>query len=187
MINASCDLISHSFEISDKYNLEKTLRRKNECLLLCLFLYLATAVPLFWKRFEVCQNHFHSQIFENFQVTSFCLMNKEESICRPYQENITCFGAQIPDKFTSSVQTKNYCSLIFPPGYSIYVEEFILEDVGPNNFVLIDGQHLQYSSELKWQDRHHKFWHTLNKGHPLKEKSSRRSNIKCVKSLKVSN
>ena len=114
-------------------------------------------------------------------------MNREESICRPYLKNITCFEADIPNKFNSSGHTKDYCSFIFPPGYSIYVEEFILEDAGPNNFVLLDGKQLEYSSGLKWQDRHHKFWDTQKNGHPLKEKSSRRSNIKCVESLKVNN
>ena len=97
-------------------------------------------------------------------------MNQEESLCRQYLNSITCFNSDIPDQFNSSGNTNVYCSFIFPPGYSIFIEEFILEDAGPNNFVLIDGQHLQYSSELKWQDRHHKFWHTLNKGSPAKRK-----------------
>ena len=114
-------------------------------------------------------------------------MNKEESICRPYLKNITCFEAEIPDKFDSLGQGKDYCSFIFPPGYSVYIEEFILENPSPNNFVLLNGKHLEYSSEMTWQHRHHKFWGTLKNGHPLKEKSNRRSNIKCVKSLKVSN
>ena len=114
-------------------------------------------------------------------------MNQEESICRSYQKRITCFENGIPDRFTSTEKTKDYCSFIFPPGYSIYVEEFIITDAGPNNFVLLDGKPLTYSPKLNWSNRVNKFWDRLNKGHPLKENSIRRSNFHCIKSLKVGN
>ena len=112
-------------------------------------------------------------------------MNQEESICRPYIRDISCFETEIPDHFNSSSKTKDYCSFKFPPGYSIYVEKFILEDAGPNNFVLLDEEPLEYSSELKWGDRRNVFWDTLKNGHPLREKSNRRSNFLCIQSLKV--
>ena len=79
-------------------------------------------------------------------------MNQEESICRLYRNKITCFETKIPKKFNSAQKTKDYCSFIFPPGYSIFVEEFILENAGPNNFVLLDGKHLEYSSRLHFND-----------------------------------
>ena len=114
-------------------------------------------------------------------------MNQEESLCRQYLNSITCFNSDIPDQFNSSGNTNVYCSFIFPPGYSIYVEEFILEDFGPNNFVLLDGKPLEYSSSLKWEDRSNYFWNTLKNEHPLKGKSNKRSNFQCIKSLKVYN
>lgn len=125
--------------------------------------------------------------FKIFQATSFCLMNQKESICRSNIKSVTCFENEIPDRFNTSDKTKDYCSFEFPPGYSIYVEEFIITDAGPNNFVLLDGELLEYSSKLKWSDRRNKFWSMLNNGHPLKEKSNRRSNFHCIKSLKVEN
>ena len=67
-------------------------------------------------------------------------MNQEESICRPYLNIITCFENEIPERFESSGRRRDRCSYIFPPGYSIYVEEIILEDPSPNNFVLLDGE-----------------------------------------------
>ena len=112
-------------------------------------------------------------------------MNQEESICRWYQEKINCFNNSIPYRFSSLEKTKNYCSFQFPPGYSIYVEQFILEDAGPNNFVLLDGKHLEYSSKMKWTDRRNIFWDKLENGHPLRKKSIRRQNFQCIKSLKV--
>ena len=112
-------------------------------------------------------------------------MNQEESICRSYKNQVSCFANEIPDRFTSSEKTKDYCSFIFPPGYSIYVEEFIIKDAGPNNFVLLDEKPLGYTYKLEWGDRSNKFWGMLNKNHPLEEKSNRRSNFQCIKSLKV--
>ena len=120
-------------------------------------------------------------------MTTFCLMNQEESICHLYRNKITCFETKIPKKFNSAQKTKDYCSFIFPPGYSIYVEEYVLENDSPNNFVLLDGKHLQYSSKLNWKNRRNIFWDMLKKDHRLKAKSNRRDNIQCIKSLKVSN
>ena len=111
-------------------------------------------------------------------------MNPEESICRPYKKDINCFESSIPDRFISSEKIKDYCSFEFPSGYSIYVEEFILKDAGPNNFVLLDGKHLEYSSKLKWTHRRNIFWAKLENGQ-LREKSNLRPNFQCVKSLKV--
>ena len=113
-------------------------------------------------------------------------MNQEESICRPYEKNINCFEKTIPERFISSGKTKDYCSFKFPSGYSIYVEEFILEDAGPNNFVLLDNKHLEHSSKLKWTDRRNIIWSKLEKNHPLRKKSNLRSNFECIQSLKVS-
>ena len=94
-------------------------------------------------------------------------MNQEESLCRPYRKDINCFENTIPDRFQSSGKTKDYCSFEFPPGYSIYVENFILKNAGPNNFVLLDGKHLEYSSKLKWTKRRNMLWDKLENGHPL--------------------
>ena len=112
-------------------------------------------------------------------------MNQEQSICRSNINRVTCFENEIPDRFTSSEKAKAYCSFIFPPGYSIYIEEFIITDAGPNNFVLLDGKSLDYRSKLKWSDRSNKFWGMLNNAHPLKEKTTRRSNFQCIKLFKV--
>lgn len=124
------------------------------------------------------------KIIQNFKVTSFCLMNQEESICHSYVNDITCFANEIPDEYNSSQKIKDYCSFIFPPGYSIFIEKFVLEDFSPNNFVLLNGKPLQYTSELEWTNRRNLFWETLTSGHPLREKSNRRTN-QCIQSLKV--
>ena len=140
---------------------------------------------------KVRGNNLHLLIFllrkviENFQVASFCLMNQDESICRSYRNDTSCFNSTIPIRFSMLEKTKDYCSFKFPPGYSIYIEEFILENAGPNNFVLLDGKHLEYSWKLKWTKRRNIFWDRLEKGHPLKEKTSRRSNFQCINLLKV--
>ena len=112
-------------------------------------------------------------------------MNQEEEICRPYKADVECFQ-EIPYKYEvdGSIVDKS-CSVIFPPGYSIYVQEFTLDDPGPDNYVLVNEQALQYSSKLKWEDREQSFWAKLHTNHPLNKKSNRRFNIPCVKSLKV--
>ena len=121
----------------------------------------------------------------NSKTRTFCMMNQEEGICRPYQAEVRCFD-KIPDRFAfdGNIDGKS-CSVIFPPGYSIYIEEFDLKDPGPDNFVLLDGDFLQYHSKLNWDDREQIMWNKLNKNHPLNRKSNRRSNIPCVKTLKV--
>ena len=112
-------------------------------------------------------------------------MNQEESICRPYIRDISCFETEIPDHFNSSSKTKDYCSFKFPPGYSIYVEEFILDDPGPDNFVLLDGQLLKYRPKLRWEDREHTLWKNLHRYNPLNFRSTLRPNIACAQTLKV--
>ena len=112
-------------------------------------------------------------------------MNQEEKLCRPYQAKIRCFQ-EIPQRFEfdGGFNIKS-CSIIFPPGYSIYVEEFILDDPGPDNFVLLDERPLEYSPKLNWLDREQTMWSKLDKKNPLYMKASRRKNRSCVKSLKV--
>ena len=120
-------------------------------------------------------------------MTGFCRMNYAESICRSHREKISCFKNGIPPQFESTGDSDIDCSFIFPPGYSIYVEEFIFlnDDPGPDNFILLDDEKLQYHSELKWEFRRQNFWDTLEKGHPLRENSIRRANYQCVDTLKV--
>ena len=115
------------------------------------------------------------------------MMNQMERMCRPYLEEISCFKLKIPNRFDSSETIDGYCSVNFPSGYSIYVEEFFLEQTSPDNFVLLDGKPLEYSSKLKWENRRQKFWEELNQGHPLKKESNLRSSHRCVNSLKVQN
>ena len=112
-------------------------------------------------------------------------MNQEENICRPYQAEVRCFE-KIPYRFEfDGYIDEKSCSVIFPPGYSIYIEEFNLKDPGPDNFVLLDGDFLQYKTQLKWEDREQTMWKNLQKSNPLNKKLIRRSNIPCVKTLKV--
>ena len=119
------------------------------------------------------------------KVRSFCVMNQTEHICRPFLEEIRCFKTEIPYRFDSSETKDRYCSVSFPSGYSIYVEEFFLDETSPDDFVLLDGKLLQYSSKLKWEDRRQEFWEELNNGNSLKKKSNWRSSHRCVNSLKV--
>ena len=111
-------------------------------------------------------------------------MNQEEKICRPHQANVRCFET-IPDRFElyENSEVKS-CSLIFPPVYSIYIEEFILDGPGPDNFVLVDGNEHPELPKLKWDDREQTPWANLV-NNPLKMKSNQRENIPCVKTLKV--
>ena len=112
-------------------------------------------------------------------------MNQEEKICRPFQAEASCFE-EIPHRFEVDGRIdEKLCSVIFPPGYSIYVEEFILDDPGPDNFVLLDGQLLEYRSKLQWEDREYTLWKNLHRYNPLNDRSTRRSNIPCVQTLKV--
>ena len=111
-------------------------------------------------------------------------MNQGEKICRGNEGGLSCFGREIPHRFDSAGRNNTFCSFNFPAGYSIYVEEFILNESGPDNFVLLDGKPLQYSPKLEWGDRRRIFWDALD-SQALKENALRRSNIPCVKSLKV--
>ena len=122
-------------------------------------------------------------------MTNFCKMNTAEEICRSTREKISCFKTKIPDRFESNGDADIDCSFIFPHGYSIYVEEliFLKDGPGPENFVLINEEQLQYHSKLKWEFRRQNDWGTLKKGHSLREESiiNRRPNHQCVKTLKV--
>ena len=111
-------------------------------------------------------------------------MNQGEKICRGNEGDLSCLGREIPHRFDSTGRNNTFCSFNFPAGYSIYVEEFILNDFGPDNFVLLDGKPLQYSPKLAWGDRRRIFWDALD-SQALKENALPRSNIPCVKSLKV--
>ena len=111
-------------------------------------------------------------------------MNQEETICQPYKAEVRCFQL-IPYRFEFDGRINDKCSLTFPSGYSIYVEEFILDDPGPDNFVLVDGRTLEYNAKLEWEDREQKLWKKLPKSNPLNGKSYRRQNIPCVTKLKV--
>ena len=111
-------------------------------------------------------------------------MNQEENICLQYKAKVRC-SQMIPYRFEFGGRTNDSCSLTFPPGYSIYVEEFNLDDPGPDNFVLVDGRALEYSAKLKWEDRGQTLWKKLPKSNPLNMKSNRRQNIPCVTKLKV--
>ena len=112
-------------------------------------------------------------------------MNQEEKICKPYLKKVRCFQTEIPLRFEIAGNDLKSCSFIFPPGYSIYVEQFIMHNPGPDNFVLLDGKPLEYSSELKWSNRRQSYWEILDKDNPLKGKSIQRSNYPCVKTIKV--
>ena len=113
------------------------------------------------------------------------MMNQEENICRSYQAKVRCFD-KIPSRFEfDGFIDEKSCSVILPSGYSIFIEEFILDDPGPDNFVLLDGRPLEYNSKLKWEDREQTMWKNLNTRNPLNMKSTRRPNIPCVKTLKV--
>ena len=120
-------------------------------------------------------------------------MNQGEKICKPYQDNVRCFE-NIPLRFEFDGNIDDNCSFIFPPGYSMYVEEFTLDDFGPDNFVLsgeyskfgaaYDEKYIGYNLKLKWKDRRQSFWRNLETKHPLYEESDMRLNH-CIKTLKV--
>ena len=110
------------------------------------------------------------------------MINQEENICRPYHAEVSCFE-EIPHRF--EVEGSESCSVIIPPGYSIYIEEFILEDPGLDNFVLVDGLSITFSSKVKWEDRENTLWKNLHRYNPLNYWSTRRSNYACAQTLKV--
>ena len=110
-------------------------------------------------------------------------MNQGEKICQSYQNDVRCFR-NIPLRFEFDGRTDDDCSYIFPPGYSMYVEEFVLDDPGPDNFVLDGDTPIEYTSKLKWEDRIQTFWKELDKDHSLYEKANLRLN-RCIKTLKA--
>ena len=118
------------------------------------------------------------------KITTFCLMNQKEKICQLYRDDVTCFQ-KIPRRFEFDGSIDDSCSVLFPQNYSIYVEEFILDDPGPDNFVLLDNKLIEHSSKIKFQDSQQSSWKKLDKSHPLNNKTRRRSNYQCVKILKV--
>ena len=111
-------------------------------------------------------------------------MNQNEKICQSHQRDVSCFQT-IPERFEFDGKTNKSCSFAFPQGYSIYVEELILNDPGPDNFVLVDEKIIEYNPKITWRNRQQIFWSKLDESHSLKKKSNRRSNFPCVKKLKV--
>ena len=76
-------------------------------------------------------------------------MNQGEKICLPHQAKVRCFQT-IPERFELNEKSEvKSCSQIFPPVYSVYIEEFILDHPGPDNFVLLDGVELEFRAKLK--------------------------------------
>ena len=110
-------------------------------------------------------------------------MNQGEKICRSYKENVQCFE-NIPSRFAFDGKFDDDCSFIFPSGYSMYIEEFILNDPGPDNFVLDGETHIGYTSKLEWNDRTQPYWQSLKKDHPLHKKAKLRVS-RCIETLKV--
>ena len=68
LIYAVCDGISDRFQTGQVNDLRMTSQRRYGCLLFCLFSYLLTALPLFWKRFEVI-SYDHRYFFACSHVT----------------------------------------------------------------------------------------------------------------------
>ena len=110
-------------------------------------------------------------------------MNQGEKICQSYKQDVQCFE-NIPSRFVFDGNIDDDCSFIFPSGYSMYIEEFILNDAGPDNFVLEDENHIGYTSKLEWEDRTQLYWQSLEKGHPLHKKAELRVS-ECIETLKV--
>ena len=141
--------------------------------LISVIIYVSLVIPLFLQR---------------FQVRKFCLMNPGEKICKPIKQS--CFTDEIPRFFDYNGQRNNFCSFLFPPGYSIHIDHFLIEEPGPDNIVLLESENfeekqLEYHSWIKWNQRIQKIWKTLPDSNPLSKKHIRRDNIQCVKSLKV--
>ena len=142
--------------------------------LISVIIYVSLVIPLFLQR---------------FQVQKFCLMNPGEKICNSIKQS--CFTDEIPRFFNYEGLTEKYCSVLFPPGYSIHIENFNIDDPGPDNFVLLESENfgvkkLGYHAKVEWADRIQKYWMELPDSNQLSNKYIRRDNIQCVKSLKVS-
>ena len=184
MLFSVLDCIMRKFVTKETNELQIVSKKKILTLIFCLMLYLSGTMPLFWRSFEVNLNDSEKK-YVSFKIRTFCMMNQGEKICREYQPEVRCFQ-KIPYRFEfEGSEDEKSCSVILPPGYSIYVEEFILNDPGPDNFVLIDGNFLEYRSKLKWEDRGNTFWKKLHQNNPLYKKSTQRSNFPCVAKLKV--
>ena len=141
--------------------------------LISVIIYVSLVIPLFLQR---------------FQVRKFCLMNPGEIICKPHAQN--CFTDEIPRYFDYNGSGNKFCSFIFPPGYSIHIENFNIDDPGPDNIVLLESENfdekkLGYHSKVEWAQRIQKYWKALPDSNQLSNKFIRRDNIQCVKSLKV--
>ena len=141
--------------------------------LISVIIYVSLVIPLFLQR---------------FQVQKFCLMNPGEKICKPIKQS--CFTDEIPRFFNYEGRTEKYCSVVFPPGFSIHIENFKIEEPGPDNIVLLDAENfdektLGYHSKVEWAQRIQKYWKELPDSNQLSNKYIRRDNIQCVKSLKV--
>ena len=181
------DCIMCKFVTNETNNFRIVSKKKILTLIFCLILYLSGTMPLFWRSFEVNLNESEKfwKNYVSFKIRTFCMMNQGEKICREYQPEVRCFQ-EIPYRFEfEGSDDKKSCSVILPPGYSIYVEEFILNDPGPDNFVLIDGNFPKYRPKLKWEDRGNIFWKKIHHNNPLNKKSTQRSNLPCVSKLKV--
>ena len=141
--------------------------------LISVIIYVSLVLPLFLQR---------------FQVQKLCLVNPGEKICNSIKQN--CFTDEIPRFFDYEGRTEKYCSAIFPPGFSIHIENFNIDDPGPDNFVLLESENfgvkkLGYYAKVEWYQRFQKYWKELPDAHQLSNKHIRRENIQCVKSLKV--
>ena len=142
--------------------------------LISVIIYVSLVIPLFLQR---------------FQVQKFCLMNPGEKICKPIKQN--CITDEIPKFFNYEGRTEKSCSVIFPPGFSIHIENFNIEEPGPDNVVLLESENsgvkeLGYHSKVEWAQGIQKYWKELPDSNVLSKKYIRRDNIQCVKSLKVS-
>ena len=136
-------------------------------------IYLSLVIPLFLQR---------------FQVQKFCLMNPGENICNKHTQS--CFSDKIPRFFDYDGHINTFCAFVFPPGFSIHIENFNIDQPGPDNVVLLESENmaekkLSYHSRVEWANRLQRYWKKLPDSHQLSNKHIRRGNIQCVKSLKV--
>ena len=166
-------LLKNEDDRETKYFSSRAMIGRRISQLISVTIYLSLVIPLFLQR---------------FQVRKFCLMNPGEIICKPHAQ--ICFTDKIPRSFDYNGLENKFCSFIFPPGYSIHIENFNIDDPGPDNIVLLesekfDEEKLGYHSKVEWRNRIQKYWKMLPNSHQLSNKHIRRDNIQCVKSLKV--
>ena len=67
------------------------------------------------------------KIIQNFKVTSFCLMNQEESICHSYVNDITCFVNEITHYIIEI--SLNVILYLYDLEFSICVIKIFLYDI----------------------------------------------------------